>query len=233
MEHADGLPHCHGNGQARIEAFLDDYACFADGLLSLYESTFNVRWLREATRLLQTMIEQFEDPNGIGFFMTDGREALIQRPKEFYDNATPSGNSVAVHALLRLAKITGNEGWASKALPVLKALVTMMARHPAAFGHLLGALDLMLANGPEIAIVGDPGDEAAQSLLREVFRRYLPNKVLVCGKDESLFLLKDRTRIAGRATAYVCLDQICQAPVTSASDLSLQLDRICDSNGTS
>jgi uncharacterized protein YyaL (SSP411 family) len=230
LEHSDGLLHCHINGQARIDAFLDDYAFFADGLLSLYESTFHVRWLREATRLLQAMTEQFEDRSGIGFFMTNGKEALIQRPKEFYDNATPSGNSVAAHALLRVTEITGDENWAGKALPVLKALASTTARHPAAFGHLLGALDFMMSNGPQIAVVGTPGDEATQSLLREVFRRYLPNRVLVCGEDESLFLLRGRTRIAGRATAYLCLNQVCQAPVISAAGLSLQLDRICDSD---
>jgi len=228
MERPEGLLHCYTNGQARIDAFLDDYACFADSLLSLYESTFDSRWLREAARLLQMMIEQFEDPDGIGLFMTNGREILIQRPKEFNDNATPSGNSVAVHALLRLAKLTGEEAWAGKARPVLEALGSRMARHPAAFGYLLGTVDLMLSNGPEIAIVGDPGEEATRALLREVSLRYLPNRILVCGREESLFLLRGRSRVAGRTTAYVCLNGSCQAPVTNASDLALQLDQIDD-----
>jgi uncharacterized protein YyaL (SSP411 family) len=224
MEHDGNLLHSYIGGQAKIDAFLDDYACLADALLSLYESTFDPRWFQEAARLAGIMIDRFQDPDGVGFYLTNGNEELIHRPKELHDNATPSGNSTAAHALLRLARFTGDERWLRLPLRLLKTLAPLMAHHPSAFGNLLGALDLALSDGLEICIVGDPGEEATGSLLREVFRRYLPNKVVACGKNNELHLLKDHVQVSGRPTAYVCRNQTCQAPASNAADLARQLD---------
>jgi uncharacterized protein YyaL (SSP411 family) len=224
LECTGGLRHSYKDGQARISAFLDDYACLVDGLLSLYEATFNPRWFREAIRLAATMIEQFKDPGGIGFFLTSEHENLIRRPKEFFDNATPSGNSTAAQALLRLAKFTGDEAWLGPGLSMLKGLAGLVARHPAAFGNLLCVLDFALSDAPEIAIAGDPREDATRALLQEVFRRYLPNKVVACGDDADLHLLKGRVRVSGLPTAYVCRNHVCHAPVTSAAELAAQLE---------
>jgi uncharacterized protein YyaL (SSP411 family) len=220
------LLHVYKDGQARIGAFLDDYACLADGFVSLYEATFEERWLREATRLASTIFEQFQDPDETGFSQTSkGHEALIARPKDYSDNATPSGNSVAAHALLRLGQFTADEAWSRPALSILQALSRLTAHHPAAFGNLLCVLDFALSDVFEIAIVGDPSEKATQALLGEVFHRYLPNKVVACGMDSELALLKNRREVSGRPTAYICRRHVCQAPVTDAKELAKHLQQ--------
>jgi hypothetical protein len=229
LKRAGRLLHSYNTGGARIDAFLDDYACVADGLLSLYESTFDPRWLREATNLAATLLDQFQDPDGVGLFLTSREhETLIHRSKDFYDNATPSGNSMAVHVLLRLSKFTGEEGWSRPALAILKALARLMAHHPHTFGNLLCALDFSLSDLFEIAIVGDPQEEGARALLQEVFHHYLPNKLVACGKDSEVFLLKDRAQISGCSTAYICRNNACQAPITSPAELAKHLPKFGD-----
>jgi hypothetical protein len=224
LKRAGQLRHSYNHGESRVDAFLDDYACVADGLLSLYESTFDPRWLREATNLTATLLDQFHDPDGVGFFLTSREhETLIHRSKDFYDNAIPSGNSVTVHVLLRLAKFTGEESLSRPALAMLKALAGPMARYPHTFGNLLCALDFSLSDPLEIAIAGDPQGEGERALLQEVFHRYLPNKVVACGRHSDVFLLKDRAQISGRSTAYVCRNNACQASVTSPADLAASL----------
>ncbi len=211
-------------GSARLNGYLEDYACFIDGLLSLYEVTFNPRWLEEAARLAEVMVEEFRDTARGDFYLTSrNHEALIHRPKDYYDNATPSGNSVAAIALLRLAALTGESKWVEPARSVLSLLATAMARNPYAFGNYLCALDFLLSGPRQIAINGNPADARTGALLRQVFDRYLPNKVVVCGEGDDLQLLRGRTKIDNLPTAYVCRDHVCQAPVTSPEELGAQL----------
>ncbi len=225
LEPEGRLRHSFRNGSAAVDAYLDDYACLADGLLSLYESCFDPRWLRNAIRLSGIMVDRFHDPAGAGFFLTsDGHGPLIHRPKDFYDNAVPSGNSMAVSVLLHLAKLTTDERWLHPAIDVLRRLTETMALHPTAFGHLLCALDFALSSPLEIAVIGSPRNEAARALLMEVSRRYLPNKVVACGEGSEPALLTDKPKVEGCATAYVCSNHVCRAPVTSAADLAAQLD---------
>ena len=218
------LLRTYRDGLVKYNAYLEDYACVADGLISLYETTFDLRWMGKAEELAEVMIEKFRDSVGGGFYFTsDDHERLIQRPKEFYDNATPSGNSVAVSVLLRLGKLTGAGKWSRYALPILETMALPMSRYPTAFSYLLCAADFYLSNPKEIAIVGDPQAESTRALLREVFHRYLPNKVIACGLDKGLLLLKDKSQSNGLPTAYVCENFACNAPVTSAEELAAQL----------
>jgi len=218
------LLRTYKDGQAKHNAYLEDYACVIDGLISLYEATFDLRWISEATSMADVMIEKFRDPAGGGFYFTsDDHERLIRRPKEFYDNATPSGNSVAVYALLRLWKFTGEERWSQEARPVLETMALPMSRYPAAFSNLLCALDFYLSGPKEIAIIGDPMEEATRALLKEVFHRYLPNKVVACGLNDEFFLFLGRSRMNGLPTAFVCENNTCKTPVTRPSELAAQL----------
>jgi uncharacterized protein YyaL (SSP411 family) len=222
---AGRLQHVCNDGIARIPAYLDDYACLADALLTLYETTFDARWLRAAASLAATLLDQFRAPDGIGFCLTSREhEPIIHRPREFHDNAAPGGNSVAAHALLRLAKYNAGYAWEGPATSILQALARHMGRHPAAYANLLCALDFALSDGPEIAIAGDPGGEPAQILLREVHRRYLPNKSVACGESDEVVLLRGRKQVAGRPTAFVCRGKTCLEPVTSAAELAGQLE---------
>ncbi|HEV2799227.1 MAG TPA: thioredoxin domain-containing protein [Pyrinomonadaceae bacterium] len=225
------LLHVYKDGQAKHHGYLDDYACVAAGLLALYEATGTVRWLGECLSLTEQMCEEFWDEAEGGFFYTSTKgEQLIVRNKDFMDNATPAGNSVAAELLLRLALLTENQEYARRAVTIFRLLRNQMVRYPTAFGYLLGALDFHLSTPKEIVIVGQPGADDSQALLREVWRRYLPNKVVAqtAERDEEALslvpLVRERPALGGRATAYVCENYSCLQPVTTPAELSAQLD---------
>ncbi|HLV81273.1 MAG TPA: thioredoxin domain-containing protein, partial [Chthonomonadaceae bacterium] len=216
-------------GAAKLNGYLEDYAFTAEGLCRLYEATFDLRWLEAARRLVETMQAHFADPQQPGFFTTsDDHEALIQRLKDWDDNATPGGNSVAVEVLLRLAALTGDDSYRQPAEAILRKLGLALERHPLGFARMLGALDFYLSTPKEIALVGDPAEPAMQALIRAIFRPYLPNKVVALAlrpdaAPSFLSLLADRPLRDGRPTAYVCENFTCQEPVTVASALERQL----------
>jgi uncharacterized protein YyaL (SSP411 family) len=225
------LLHVYKDGQAKQQAFLDDYACAARGLLALYEATGTLRWLEAALALADEMIAEFWDEAAGGFFYTArGGEQLIVRQKDFFDNATPSGNSVAADVLLRLALLADRTDYQRKAVTIFRLMHDALTRYPSAFGRLLCALDFHLAAPKEVALVGAPGEAEARALAREVWRRYLPNKVFAqaaAGDERAAALvplLRDRPALGGRATAYVCEHYTCQQPVTTPAELAAQLD---------
>ncbi len=226
----DGLLlRTYKDGQSKLNGYLEDYAFLADGLLALYEATFDPRWLTGARALAETMVAQFWDDADGGFFDT-GRdhEALIARPKSVFDNAIPAGNSVAIEVLQRLAVIYDDTGYAEKADRVLRGLWETMTRYPTGFGRNLCALDFALATPQEVALVGalDAPDTAA--LLRVLRRRFRPNTVIALrqpgtAEDDQPALLRARDQIDGHATAYVCERYACQLPVTTPDALAAQL----------
>jgi uncharacterized protein len=224
------LLRTYKDGESKLNAYLEDYAYLIDGLLALYEATFDLRWFEEAQRLGETMSEKFWDGEAGAFFFTSSdHEQLITRTKDFYDNAIPSGNSVAAHVLLRLSLFTGEERYRRLAEEVLNLLKNVVVRAPSAFGHILCAYDLYLASPYEIAIAGNPEAVETRALVAEVFRPYLPNKVVALvapGDSESpqrIKLLENRDQIEGKATAYVCRNFYCEAPVTEPARLKAQL----------
>jgi hypothetical protein len=224
------LLRTYKDGVSKLNAYLEDYAFLIDGLLALYEASFELRWFEQARALAETMIEQFWDTEAGGFFFTSrDHEKLISRIKDFYDNATPSGNSVATHVLLRLALFTGEERYRRLAEQVLRIMKDAMLRLPGAFGHLLCALDFYLASPYEIAIIGVPALAETKALIATTFDRYLPNKVvaLAAPDDEqaprAIKLLAGRSQVDSRATAYVCRNFYCEVPVTEPAQLATQL----------
>ncbi len=224
------LLRTYKDGRARLNGYLEDYAFLADGLLALYEATFDPRWLEEAQGLAETMIARFWDEEGGGFFDTsDDHEALIARPKSVFDNAIPSGNSVAVEVLQRLAVIYDNRDYAARAEQVLRGLREPMTRYPTAFGRLLAALDFALATPREVAIVGRPTAPDTAALLAVLRRRYRPHTVVAlrepgAREDQQPALLRGRNLLDGQATAYVCERYACRQPVTTPDALAAQLD---------
>lgn len=230
MSQPDGkLYRSYKDGQARLNGYLEDYAAFIRALISLYESTFELRWLAEASRLTQLMFAQFHDSTNGGFFQTGiDHEQLVVRRKDFIDNATPSGNSLAAEALVRLSVLTGNEEYRREASRIVLTMKALMARQPTGFGRLLGVVETLLAPRQEVAIVGDPVQPATQALYQEVRKRYLPHTVLAAkrpAEENMLPLLADRTLVDGKAAAYVCEHYACQLPVTDAATLGKVLDR--------
>jgi uncharacterized protein len=224
------LLRTHKDGQSKLNGYLEDYAFYADGLLALYQATGALRWLEEAKALADKMIEEFWDEEEGGFFYTGkSHEELIVRSKDYLDNATPSGNSVAAEVLLQLAALTGDEGYARRSIALFRLMRDNLKRYGSAFGRLLCALDFHLSTPKEIAIVGEAGGDETRALLREVWGRYLPNKVVAqaavgdARASELVPLLLDRKAVGGRATAYVCEHYTCRQPVTSPEELRLQL----------
>jgi uncharacterized protein len=208
------------DGRGRLDAYLEDHAYLLEALITLYESTFDPRWYREAVTLADTMIERFSDTERGGFFTTAvDHEALAARRKDLEDSPIPSGNSAAAFGLLRLALLAGEGKYERHALGVLHLLFTLAGRHPHAFGHVLQAADFYLAPVREVAIVGPH----AEPLLEVVRASYRPHLVLAGGVADGVPLLEGREPVDGQAAAYVCEHFVCQAPVTSADALAAAL----------
>ncbi len=210
---------------ARYNGYLEDYAFLADGLLALYQSTFEPRWFAWARELADVLPAHFSDPAG-GFFDTsDDHEALLHRPKDVQDNATPSGNSMAAHVLLKLYLFTGESARWDAAEAMVTGMYELMARYPNAFAHWLCAAAFILGEPQEVAVIGGPAATGTRELLAVVDGRYRPNLVISVGTgDEDIPLLEDRPQIDGRPTAYVCRRFICRRPVNQPDALAEQLD---------
>jgi uncharacterized protein YyaL (SSP411 family) len=167
------------DGKAGGPGYLDDYALMADGLLALYEATFETLWFREARSLADDMLRLFRDETNGGFFQTGSdAEQLAVRPKDLYDNAVPSGNSAAAAVLLRLSRLTGEAEYEEAAMSALRLVADGMRRAPSGFGHALCALDFAVGPVKEVAIVGDPYAEDTDALIGVVRERFRPNVVV-------------------------------------------------------
>jgi uncharacterized protein YyaL (SSP411 family) len=227
----DGRIHrSYKDGRARFNGYLEDYAMVADGLVALYEATFETRWLVEADALMDAVSELFWDEEKRVFYDTPAdHEELVTRPRDIYDNATPSGTSVATEVLLKLALFLDRNDYRQRAEDVLQELAGGMEKVPGGFGRLLCALDFSASEPREVAIVGDQRAPDTRALLDAVYSGYLPNKVLA-GRDPDddeagglIPLLAQRPARAGKATAYVCVQYACQTPTTDPGELTRQL----------
>jgi uncharacterized protein YyaL (SSP411 family) len=213
------LLRTYKDGQARLNAYLEDHAFLLEALLSLYEASFESIWFERARELAETLLSRFADEERGGFFSTaDNHESLIARRKEIGDHPIPSGNSAAAFGLLRLAALSGERKYEHAAEGVLRLFAEPAGRQPEAFGHLLRAIDFQLAATKEVALVGDDLTELAATVRAE----HRPHLVLAGGPQGSSLpeLLRERTTIDGSAAAYVCQNFACQRPVTDARSLA-------------
>lgn len=221
-----------GQGKAKLNGYLDDYSYFVQTLLDLAEVDTEPKWLIEAERLTKVMLEQFGDTESGGLFYTSSdHETLVTRPKSHYDGSIPSGSSVAVFALLRLAKLTSNDSYAKKAVELLKLYAPFMTRVPDQFSNFLCAIDFYLARETEVACLFKTGadEKDARDLIYEVFSHYLPNKVVLSSSDSNqsaLPLLEGRKTIDGKPTAYVCSNYTCDSPATDLNKLHERLNAL-------
>ena len=212
----------------KLNAYLEDYANLAEGLLELYQTTLDERWFAAARELVETVVAHFADESSIGFFDTsDDHEALVTRPKNMQDNATPSGNAMAITVLLKLAAYTGERRYHELAEAALRPIQAAALQYPTAFAQWLQALWFAVGGALEIAIVGDPQAPDTQALLAEVQRPYRPHQVVALARPGAaeliIPLLAERTLVDGKATAYVCQHFVCQLPVTEVAALREQL----------
>ncbi len=229
LRRPDGrLLHAWRHGKARFDAYLDDYACLANGLISLYEAGFDERWLRAAVQLADQLLQWFTDPEGGGFFFTSkDHEELVARQKDIYDNATPSGNGMAVTALVRLGKLMGRADYLQAVDATLQTALGVLQRSPTAAGQMLLAYDMLLGPTPEIVILGDPTHTDTAAVLAELRQRYWPNKLLALRRssatggtvtatsqeDPLADLFTGKQASSPEPTVFVCENFACQAPV--------------------
>ncbi|MDX6607994.1 MAG: uncharacterized protein QOD14_2534 [Solirubrobacterales bacterium] len=218
------------DGEARLNAYLEDHAFLVEALLRLYEATLEVRWFDAARETADSMIERFADDERGAFFSTSNdHEELIVRRKDVGDHPIPSGNSSAAYGLLRLAALTGESGYEERAVGTIRLFSAPAMQHPDAFGHLLQAIDFHLSPVREVALVAPANGSGVSPDLAElagvVRSAHRPHVVLAGGPEgsERPELLRERPAVEGRPAAYVCENFTCQAPVTEPGELAAAL----------
>jgi hypothetical protein len=214
-------------GQAKHNAYLEDYAGLVHALLALYQSDPNPAWYTAALKLAGEMVAHYADPNG-GFFDTrDDHEALLIRPKDVQDNATPCGNALAATALLALAAYGDRPAWRSLAEDMLASIQDSALRYPTAFAQWLCAADFAIGPTREVAIVGDSDDANTQELLKTLWKSYRPRQVAAISayppESGSPALLRERPLLNNQPTAYICRGFVCLQPVNSPDEMEVQL----------
>ena len=215
-------------GEARLNGYLEDYAYTVEGLLELYQTTFQFRWYAAAAGLVETMMSRYRSPEG-GFFDTsDDHELLITRPRDLQDNATPSGNAMAAAVLLKLAGLARDDHYRDGAQRALSLVQSMMAQYPLGFGQWLQALTYATSPPREIAIIGDPSAADSAALIGVARKGYQPFQVVAAGPPSAptkmVPMLRDRAKMDGRATAYVCAGYTCRQPVVESDELARLLE---------
>jgi hypothetical protein len=211
---------------AKLNGYLEDYAHLSEGLLALYQTTFDADYFVAARDLVQQMITHFAAPDSLLFDTSDDHEMLVTRPRDMQDNAVPAGSSMAATVCLKLAALTGEARYSQIAEAGLLSLQKALGEHPTAFGQWLLALEFALDGGLEVALVGDPAAHDTQVLLAALHSVYRPAMVTALrrpGERSQIALLDGRDMVNGQATAYVCRHFACQRPVNHSDELLAQL----------
>lgn len=216
------------DGESRYLAYIDDYAFLIWGLVEQYEATFDTKYLELSLELHGQMKELFwdEEQHGYFFYGADGEE-LLTRPKEIYDGAIPSGNSVAAYCTIRLAKLTGRPEFEKDAEDLMKAFAGSIGEYPRAYSFFLVAMQLALYPSREIVIAGKAEDIQTLNMLDTIRSKFLPDTVVVFRSEQESDkmmerleqlapLVKDKASVNGKTTAYICENNSCQAPITDA-----------------
>jgi uncharacterized protein len=221
------------NGVAKGPGFLEDQAATGLAFLDLYGLTFEPEWFTRASQLAESLVSWHYDAESTLLFDTPrDHEALITRPRETMDNATPSGISLAAELLLRVAELGGNESYRELTTLLVRQVSELLPKYPMGFGHLLGVADGIVFGMPELVIVGDPDSPTFHQLVRAAGERYVPSLVIAggrplrAGSPSSIALMRDRVPMNGEATAFVCRRYACEAPTAQAAVLADQLREV-------
>ena len=223
--HSSGeqLRHRYYDGEYAVTANLDDYVFFIQGLLELYETTFDVDYLKNALSLNEYVIKHFwDDKNGGFFFTSDKGESLLVRQKEIYDGAIPSGNSIAMLNLLRLGRMTANSELEQKASDISRAFFNNVRNSPSAYTQLMTAVDFSVGPSYEVVITGDVQGEDTEKMLHAIRSKFIPDKIVIFlpfGTDLSEIMTmapftRNQLTVDNKATAYVCVNYNCKLPTT-------------------
>jgi uncharacterized protein YyaL (SSP411 family) len=233
MRRGDGrLLHSWRAGSARFDAYLDDYGCLINALVSLYEADFDERWVDLAAELAAIVLDQFADSTVGGFFYTAAdHEPLIARQKDVHDGSTPSGNAIVATALARLGTLCGESKYLTAAHQTLAAFAETLSRHPTAAGQFLIALDFILGPSLELVLAAQPNSEDATAVLSELRRRYLPNKIVVRRPGRSVSSRLDAVFVGkpippSGLALYVCREFSCETPAIGRDEALERIARL-------
>jgi uncharacterized protein YyaL (SSP411 family) len=215
-------------GRSDIEGFADDYAFVVQGLLDLYEASFNVEWLKFAIQLRETQDSLFFDEKNGGYFSNSGKdESVFLRMKDDNDGAEPAASSVAAVNLLRLSQIRDDKQMEERARKTIDAFATTLSHFPSAMPQMLVAIDYSLSKPRQIVIAGKKDAPETKALLEEVHRHFLPKTILLLadGGEGQKYLgekneaIRAMSLVEGKPAAYVCENFTCKAPVTDPKKL--------------
>jgi uncharacterized protein YyaL (SSP411 family) len=227
------LHHRYRDRDSAIQGFLEDYAFFAWGLIELYETIFETKYLKLAIELQEKMFQQFWDKDQGGFYQTaNASETTLGRNMESHDGPYPSGNSVAAFNLIRLGRMTGEIRFEERAKQLMQAFSLKFAVAPSSYAQMMIALDFAFGPSTEVVIAGDPKDEATIEMLRTIESKFLPRKVVLLRDasktvDNIVSLAKFTeymVTIDGKATAYVCRNNTCNMPTIKTEMMLEQID---------
>lgn len=227
------LLHRYRDGETAVPAHLDDYAFLIQGMLELYETSFDIDYLKKALKLNEDLLKHFwDDKNGGFFFSADDDKDLLIRQKEIYDGAIPSGNSIAMLNLIRLGRLTANSDLEQKATSIGRAFFDNVGKFPSAYTQLMIAVDFTLGPSYEVVIAGDLQSNDTKKMLRAIQLNFIPNKIVVVvptGYDSFDInniapFTRDLTTIGGKATAYVCVNYRCKLPTTDVDTMLSSLN---------
>jgi uncharacterized protein YyaL (SSP411 family) len=221
------LWHRYRDGEAAVQANVDDYAFLTWGLLELYETNFEIRYLETALKLTDDLLAHYWDEEDGGLYFTpDDGEKLLVRQKQIDDSAIPSGNSVAMLNLLRLGRITANAEFEEKAEAIGHAFADYIQQQPSAYSQLMVGVDFGVGPSYEVVIVGEAETEDTQAMLTALRAEFVPNKVVLLRPPEEspeIVRLAEFTKyhlsLNGQATAYVCLNYYCELPTTDVNKM--------------
>ena len=208
---------------------LEDHAAVALAFVDLYGLTFDPAWLRPAREITERTVALFHDAATDTWYDTAAdHEALLVRPREVTDNATPSGTSLAADLLLAWAALDGRDDWGALADSAVRQVGEAIAQYPQALGHLAGAADALVNGTTQVAVAGDPAGASFGQLVGRLRPVFLPSVVFAGGLEDAgqPALMRDRTAIAGAATAYVCRQFTCELPTTDPAELERQVQRL-------
>jgi uncharacterized protein YyaL (SSP411 family) len=214
-----GLYRTLRDGRAHLDAYLEDYACLSDALVTLYEAGADARYLERALALAERLIADFSAPDGSFFATAAAHETLFARPREGHDGALPAANAIAARALARLGRHFDRPELGERARAAIEAYGELVRRSPRAFATSLEVVEFLGASPVELALVGEPGAPDREALELELAAEYLPQRVVAhaharATDPNTLPLLRDKDLVAGRAALYVCRNYACAAPVT-------------------
>jgi uncharacterized protein YyaL (SSP411 family) len=234
MDPATGrLLRRYRDGEAKYDAHLADYAFFIQGMLDLYEASFQIEWLQKAVKLADDQIAMFYDNQKGGFFDTPGTDpTLLIRMQEVFDNAEPSGNSIAILNLLRLSHIIGSSRYYEIACKSLTRFSELIEKYPPALPQLLVALDFSLSKPMQIVLAGSRKHPVIREMIDEIHSRFLPNKVILFadGAEGQTFLsryvpfFKNLSASNGKQMVYICSNYTCELPTSDVETMIQTLE---------